>query len=104
MSKVLYSVYIFSSCYHVGNMKRTFEGQFLESKFACEKSQFIAKKLFFYFLLLLIFFFSSIAFPRNDYSGVHKHEKTMIFIKGRKVKVNLISEVYGFTDPTSPLQ
>ena len=57
MSKVLYFVYIFSSCYHVGNMKRTFEGQFLESKFACEKSQFIAKKLFFYFLLLLIFFF-----------------------------------------------
>ena len=78
MSKVLYYVYIFSSCYHVGNMKRTFEGQFLESKFDCEKNQFIAKKLFFYFLLLLLLLllllFSSIAFPRKDYSEVHKYE------------------------------
>ena len=55
-------------------MKRTFEGQFLESKFDCEKNQFIAKKLFFYFLLLLLLLFSSIAFPRKDYSEVHKYE------------------------------
>ena len=57
-------------------MKRTFEGQFLESKFDCEKNQFIAKKLFFHFLLLLLLLllFSSIAFPRKDYREVHKHE------------------------------
>ena len=51
-------------------MKRTFEMQFLESKFACDKNQVLAEKLFFIFLI----FFSSIAFPRNDYGGVHKHE------------------------------
>ena len=101
LEKICSKCYIFSSCYHVGNMKRTFQGQFLESKFVFEKINLLQKKGFFF--QFFHFFCKSSAFSRNDYSGIHKHEQTIIFIKERKVKINLISKVQGFTNLASPL-
>ena len=65
---VILRCYICSSCSHVGNMKRYLGESFLESEFACEKTTMYNRK--------------SIVFPLY---GMHKHDQTIIFIKGRKV-------------------